>query len=262
MFVCGHTEFANCIQDNSIHDLKDFIAANKRDYLSTGKLSEPGKDQVEEQVGVAVRTITQHLDALKNGVVAAQQPEGGQALINEQTAAHLHGSVLVLVERLHSVTSSFDKCRALRYQQSLAKELRQHRKAPKQQVSSWASEDHHTTTAAEPDRDSGKQQVQGLDMSTQRLLAELQSAAQQAQEVERTMRQVATLNQMISTAVMHQAELVEQLYNNAVDATHNLQRGNTELKKTIKVNRSSRLYLLVLLVTASLLLLFFDWFNS
>jgi len=44
-------------------------------------------------VGIAVRTITQHLDALKNGVVAAQQPEEGQALINEQTAAHLHGSV-------------------------------------------------------------------------------------------------------------------------------------------------------------------------
>jgi len=65
--------------------------------------------------------------------------------------------------------------------------------------------------------------------------AELQSSAQQAQEVERTMRQVATLNQMISTAVMHQAEMVEQLYNNAVDATHNLTRGNTELKKTIKV---------------------------
>jgi hypothetical protein len=43
--------------------------------------------------------------------------------------------VLVLVERLHSITAAFDKCRALRYQQSLARELRQHRKAPKQQVS-------------------------------------------------------------------------------------------------------------------------------
>jgi hypothetical protein len=35
-----------------------------------------------------------------------------------------------------------------------------------------------------------------------------------------------------------------------------------DLKKTIKLNRSSRYYLLVLMVTLSLLLLFFDWFNS
>lgn len=67
---------------------------------------------------------------------------------------------------------------------------------------------------------------------------------------------------MISTAVMQQAEMIETLYSNAVDATQHIQRGNVHLKKTIKVNRSSRLYLLVLFVVAGLLLLFFDWFNS
>jgi hypothetical protein len=36
------------------------------------------------------------LDALKNGVVAAQQPaDGRQALVNEHSAAHLHGAVSV-----------------------------------------------------------------------------------------------------------------------------------------------------------------------
>jgi hypothetical protein len=62
--------------------------------LLAGKLTEQGKDKVEEQVGQAVRAITQHLDALKNGVVAAQQPaDGRQALVNEHSAAHLHGAV-------------------------------------------------------------------------------------------------------------------------------------------------------------------------
>lgn len=42
----------------------------------------------------------------------------------------------MLVEQLHSVTASFDKVRAVRYQQSLAKELRQHRKVPHSAVSS------------------------------------------------------------------------------------------------------------------------------
>jgi hypothetical protein len=36
----------------------------------------------------------------------------------------------MLVELLHSVTSTFDKYRAVRYQQSLARDLQQHRKLP------------------------------------------------------------------------------------------------------------------------------------
>jgi hypothetical protein len=51
------------------------------------------------------------------------------------------------------------------------------------------------------------------------LQEELTSAAQQAQGIERTMREITTINQMISTAVMQQAEMIETLYNNAVDAT-------------------------------------------
>lgn len=51
------------------------------------------------------------------------------------------------------------------------------------------------------------------------LQEELSSAVQQAQGIERTMREITTINQMISTAVMQQAEMIETLYNNAVDAT-------------------------------------------
>lgn len=250
----------------SIYDLRDFIAANKRDYLSTGKLTEQGKDKVEEQVGQAVRAITQHLDALKDGVVAAQQPaDGRQPLINEHSAAHLHGAVLVLVEQLHSVTASFDKCRAVRYQQSLAKELRQHRKVPHSALlnnqTDWQQRNSSDGGGSDAGNGGMQQQVQQQD-PTRQLLEELTSALQQTQGIERTMREITTINQMISTAVMQQAEMIETLYNNAVDATQHIKRGNVDLKKTIQLNRSSRYYLLVLLITLSLLLLFFDWFNS
>lgn len=73
-------------------------------WLLAGKLTEQGKDKVEEQVGQAVRAITQHLDALKDGVVAAQQPaDGRQPLINEHSAAHLHGAVSLRGRDLHAV---------------------------------------------------------------------------------------------------------------------------------------------------------------
>lgn len=61
-----------------------------------GKLGEQSKDEIEEHVSLLVRTITQSLEALKNGVMAAQQPQqDGQPLINEHMAAHLHGAVRV-----------------------------------------------------------------------------------------------------------------------------------------------------------------------
>lgn len=40
----------------------------------------------------------------------------------------------MLVELLHSVTAIFDKYRAVRYQQSLARDLQQHRKLPQVRV--------------------------------------------------------------------------------------------------------------------------------
>jgi syntaxin 18 len=91
---------------------------------------------------------------------------------------------------------------------------------------------------------------------------ELTTTSQQAFQVERTMREITTLNQMISTAVMQQAESIEQLYNTAVEATINIQRGNKSLKKTLALNRSSTRVYFVLLMTASFLLLFFHWFYS
>jgi hypothetical protein len=42
----------------------------------------------------------------------------------------------------------------------------------------------------------------------------------------------------------------------------NIKLGNRELKKTVKVNQSTQRHILVLLLAATLGLLFLDWFNS
>lgn len=91
---------------------------------------------------------------------------------------------------------------------------------------------------------------------------QLTKTASQVQQVERSMREISTLNQMLSTAVMQQVESIEMLYNNALEATAHIKMGNVDIKKTIEVNKSTRKYVFVLMLVASLLLLFFDWFNS
>lgn len=90
----------------------------------------------------------------------------------------------------------------------------------------------------------------------------LHSLGAATQGIERSVREIATLNQLFSAAVLAQAEQLEELYMNALDASHNIVAGNTALVKTIEVNRSSSRYILALFVVASLCLLFYDWFNS
>lgn len=86
--------------------------------------------------------------------------------------------------------------------------------------------------------------------------------AAQAQGIERTVRDISTMNQLISAAVTQQAEAVEQLYADALSASEHVTRGNVSLRRTVEVNRSSRYLLSLLMLLLGLLLLFYDAFNS
>ena len=48
----------------------------------------------------------------------------------------------------------------------------------------------------------------------------------------------------------------------AVKATANISRGNVHLQKAIQHNAAGRKYVLVLLVLASMLLVFLDWYYA
>eukprot|EP00198_Chlamydomonas_reinhardtii_P011090 XP_001700427.1 Qa-SNARE protein, Ufe1/Syntaxin 18 family [Chlamydomonas reinhardtii] len=105
-------------------------------------------------------------------------------------------------------------------------------------------------------------QAQEVEQENKALLERLTATRNAAFSVEQSVRDVAALNQMFSTAVLAQAETIESIYMAAVEATHNITRGNESLTKTVAINRSSSRYILVLLLVATACLLFFDWFNS
>ncbi|CAD7699971.1 unnamed protein product [Ostreobium quekettii] len=94
------------------------------------------------------------------------------------------------------------------------------------------------------------------------LLEELGKLSQKAQGTEQMMQEIATLNQMFSDQILGQAAQIEQIYLDAVHASANVKTGNVHLTKAVALNTSTRKIVLALLVTASLLLLFYDWFNS
>ncbi len=109
----------------------------------------------------------------------------------------------------------------------------------------------------------GGQQMQGqIDAENVALQAELLSMSDQVQTTEKTVREIATLNQMFSTAILHQSEQIEKLFHEAVAATTTLGRANVQLDKAVKTNKSAQKCMFILLVMASVMLLFLDWWYS
>ena len=67
---------------------------------------------------------------------------------------------------------------------------------------------------------------------------------------------------MFSAAVSSQVAAIEAIFENAQMASVHVRAGNEHLGKAIAVNRSTQYYIVVLLLVATVCLLFFEWFNS
>ncbi|RZB57732.1 Syntaxin-81, partial [Glycine soja] len=104
-------------------------------------------------------------------------------------------------------------------------------------------------------------QQQLLDDETRALQVELTSLLNTGQETETNMVEMSALNHLMSTHVLHQAQQIEHLYDQAVEATKNVELGNIELSRAIQRNSSSRTFLLLFLSVLTFSILFLDWYS-
>ncbi|KAH1119248.1 hypothetical protein GYH30_047869 [Glycine max] len=104
-------------------------------------------------------------------------------------------------------------------------------------------------------------QQQLLDDETRALQVELTSLLDTGQETETNMVEMSALNHLMSTHVLHQAQQIEHLYDQAVEATKNVELGNIELSRAIQRNSSSRTILLLFLSVLTFSILFLDWYS-
>ncbi|GLC51579.1 hypothetical protein PLESTB_000517600 [Pleodorina starrii] len=305
--------------EDSVVTLWGSIRSMQQEYArEAGALAvgDPAKDANEAQVAAFIGRIGGYIDRLKEAATAAQK---SAERVNEQTSAHMHGVVLILAERLHRATMSFDRLRAARYQALVDQRApglaaaaavgsstsaaggRAGRQAGAQAAAAESGRPGAAVTTArsggwqhilglhlsgpkghEHDDEDGPLgspsardaaaaakrgtdwpvQLQDMEQENKALLERLTATRGSALSVEQAVRDVAALNQMFSSAVLAQAETIEAIYLAAVDATHNITAGNEALTKTVAVNRSTTRYIVVLLLVATLCLLFFDWFNS
>ena len=90
---------------------------------------------------------------------------------------------------------------------------------------------------------------------------ELAGLAEGAAAVEEKMLEMTALSHLFSTRVLQQAQQIEQLYNQAVEATTYIKKGNTELRKTVSRNSDGRIFVILFFVIMILAVLFLDWYS-
>ncbi|CAI9104147.1 OLC1v1002770C1 [Oldenlandia corymbosa var. corymbosa] len=261
----------------SIEALDQFLMKHKKDYVDLHRTTEHERDSIEHEVTVFIKTCKEQIDVLKNTINDEEANSRGwlgakSDTSNADTIAHKHGVVLILSEKLHSVTSHFDKLRAVRFQDALNRVTprRNPRKIGKGDVEEVPKtsplgprEMYDTQLRESEEARPGPVRVQEqlLDDDTRALQAELSGLLDAVQETEKKMVEMSALNHLMSTHVLQQAQQIELLYEQAVEATKNVELGNKELSQAIQRNSSSRTFLLLFLFVMTFSILFLDWYS-
>lgn len=240
----------------TIYAVGDLCKRHRKDFLQPNTCTEAERDRIEAEIGQYIKACTTNITRLEGGVQHSNT--GSSEGVNASTAAHCHGVCLILSERLQYIGKAFDECRAVRYQYL----IRQRDKARAAQAAA-EQVNRSPLSSSSGGQQSGLQQAQvASDAENAALQQQLLSTSRDVMHMERSMRDVATLNQMFSTQVVQQSEQIEHIYDQAVQTSLNVTKGNQQLKKALRHNAAARKYIVVLLLLGSCGLLFFDWFYS
>ncbi|GMH34006.1 hypothetical protein BSKO_01840 [Bryopsis sp. KO-2023] len=254
--------------DQSIEEGGDFIRSNRQKYTVVGASTDAERDGIENEVALFVKACSTRIGQLQKTAESVQNSKASG--VSQQGVAHLHGITLILSEKLKTVTSIFDTYRSVRARQMANVQRRRQaqqakekqRRDQKQQLSGEGNPDDMESSSGFPAENGQVQEMAFMEQENKALFDELSGLSQAVHGTEKMMQEIATLNQMFSAQVLSQAEQIEHVYACAVESSMNMEHGNKQLTKAIKMNTSTRKNVVAILLGATFLMLFFDWFNS
>ncbi|KAL0016092.1 hypothetical protein SO802_003161 [Lithocarpus litseifolius] len=113
-------------------DLKDAVRKtalsleDSEDYVDLYHTTDQERDSIEHEVSTFIEACQEQIDIIKNSINNEEANSRGwlgvRAVLDNtdaDTIEHKHGVVLILSERLHSVTMQFDQLRAIRFQDAI-----------------------------------------------------------------------------------------------------------------------------------------------
>ncbi|KAL9272909.1 Syntaxin-81-like protein [Drosera capensis] len=253
----------------SIGALEQFLRKHRKDYIDLHRTTEQERDSIEHEVAAFIKTCKEQIDVLTANISCVENNSKGwlgtrNDSSNADMIAHKHGAVLILSKKLQSVTSQFDHLRGIRYQDAINRSMPRRKlnyvtKSNRVDPSISDLGEEKRQDGFDPNSMTAQQQL--LDDETRALQVELTSLLDAAQETETKVLEMSALNHILSTNVLQQAQTIELLYEQAVEATRNVELGNKELSQAIQRNSSSRTFLLLFLFVLTFSVLFLDWYS-
>lgn len=138
-------------------------------------------------------------------------------------------------------------------------------KSPIQQASITMQEllsEEHARKEAEIAVTTDPQLLQQLESENTALLAEFQERLEQAQQAEKSLYEIASLQGELATHLAEQAEVTEQLYADSVDTMGVVKSANQELLNARKRNRFASKMIIIISLFLAFFLLFVDYATS
>lgn len=219
--------------------------------------------ETSESIGECQRCVARARDAVEDA------RDGGALARAPQCAAHLHGIGLILSDALNDVARAFDKVRETRFAATLE---RAERERQRRRAATRARYDDAGTGAPGGDDDGLVRavHVDGVEMRQEQAHAERQDGLEeeltqlldQVRMAEKNVIEMSALSSLFATHVQAQAEQIESLYQDAIESSRHLDMGNVEMKKTIARKGSAQRYVALILLVATLGLLFLDWYSG
>uniref|UniRef100_A0A1L8DV51 Syntaxin-18 n=1 Tax=Nyssomyia neivai TaxID=330878 RepID=A0A1L8DV51_9DIPT len=120
---------------------------------------------------------------------------------------------------------------------------------------------HNQSSYEEGDKLSAED-IQMFESENVQLLHELQGLAEEVEQIERNVVDIAQLQDIFTEKVTLQKADIERISNTVVGATENVRDANEQIKQAIQRNAGLRVWILFFLLVMSFSLLFLDWYND
>lgn len=245
------------------------LASKRRryvDFTSMRGLSDGGRDALDASVATFMRGCVAEIDALKTAAVADLKSGTG----NASFPAHRLGGVAILNELLQGVSALSEEMRHARIRAAIDA-----RAKPQVQYSKKAAKEAARTALEREAEDGGgsaqspAEEVADMGMYAQEfasenaaLVSDLVETREQVREAERTVVEIASLNQFFASKVMEQGREIDTLYELAVEATLFVDRGNKELRKMKGKGPVMKYYIGGGILVLIFAMFFLDWFAN
>jgi syntaxin 18 len=106
------------------------------------------------------------------------------------------------------------------------------------------------------DMELSQSQMQQFEEENAAILREAQDALATVQQAESRLMEISALQMELVSHLTQQAEITDQLYEDAIEAGATVSAGNKQLVEARRRQKDSRLFILVFLIGATMALLF------